>query len=59
MNSSGLRIFLMRLALCAIFALVFSRLFPFLRKGTWAAVGMGGALLGFTYLLEYARKKGK
>ncbi|MDP3028046.1 MAG: hypothetical protein Q8O04_00825 [Deltaproteobacteria bacterium] len=46
----------MRLILSGIFAIVLSRLFSFLRKGPWAVVGMTAALLGFVYLLDYARK---
>ncbi|MDQ7837397.1 MAG: hypothetical protein RDU59_02765 [Thermodesulfobacteriota bacterium] len=46
----------MRLMLSGIFAIVFSRLFSFLRKGPWAVVGMTAALLGLVYLLDYARK---
>lgn len=56
MNASQFRILLMRLILSGIFAIVLSRLFPFLRKGPWAVVGMTAALLGFVYLLDYARK---
>jgi hypothetical protein len=46
----------MRLILSGIFAIVLSRLFPFLRKSPWAVVGMAAALLGLVYLLDYARK---
>ncbi|MDD5450616.1 MAG: hypothetical protein PHT49_01805 [Desulfovibrionales bacterium] len=59
MDASKLRILLMRLILSGIFAIVFSRLFSFLRKGPWAVVGMTAALLGLVYLLDYARKKDK
>jgi hypothetical protein len=56
MDASKFRILLMRLILSGIFAIVLSRLFPFLRKSPWAVVGMAAALLGLVYLLDYARK---
>jgi len=59
MDASKFRILLMRLILSGIFAIVFSRLFSFLRKGPWAVVGMTAVLLGLVYLLDYARKKDK
>ena len=48
----------MRILLSFFFAVLLSRLFPFLRKGNWAIAAMAFALLAFAYLLEYAGRKG-
>jgi len=49
-------IFLFRVVLAAIFAVIVSRLF-FQDASFIKVVGLGAALLGFSYLFEHIRKK--
>lgn len=51
-------IFLFRTVLAAVFAVIVSRLF-FQDASFIKVVGLGVALLGFSYLFEHIRKKDK
>jgi hypothetical protein len=51
-------IFLFRAVLAAIFAVIVSRMF-FQDASFIKVVGLGAALLGFSYLFEHIRKKDK
>ncbi len=49
-------VFLFRAVLAAVFAIIVSRIF-FQDTSLIKVVGLGAALLGFSYLFEYIRKK--
>ena len=51
-------VFLFRAVLAAVFAIIVSRIF-FQDTSLIKVVGLGAALLGFSYLFEYIRKKGQ